>query len=113
MHISIGFSLARRKKVPQNRLIPTCLCQDPDQPSEENLQLKATSKIDRGKLDATPNVPRVAEIPNTYDLVGGTLLDDTIHQQMTLTGNVEQQVTMIRKGQRNKEIWEARRLDSN
>jgi hypothetical protein len=113
MHISIGFSLARRKKVPQNRLIPTCLCQDPDQPPEEKLQLKATSKIDHGKLGATPNVPRGAEIPNTYVLVGGTLLDDTSHQQMIITGNVEQRVTMICKGQRNKEIWEVRRLDSN
>ena len=38
MHTFIAFSLARRRKVPRSRIIPTCLCQGPDQVPEEVLQ---------------------------------------------------------------------------
>jgi hypothetical protein len=56
MHIFSAFSLARRRKVPQNRFIPTCMCQNPDQQRDKKSLVGTTSKVQRLKLNPTAEV---------------------------------------------------------
>lgn len=44
MHISSAFSPARRRKVPQSRLIPACLCQGSERPPVGNFRLRGSRK---------------------------------------------------------------------